>query len=41
VALIFAIMNWADCKKPFFIWLGGFVIAIIGAVGAVMLSMPT
>lgn len=30
VGLIFAIMHWADAKKPFLISLGGTVLAIIG-----------
>ena len=32
VALIFAIMHWNIAKKPFFIWLGGLVLMIIGAM---------
>ena len=32
VMLVFAIMNWSDCKKPFLIWLGGFVLIIAGVV---------
>ncbi|MBN1807512.1 MAG: hypothetical protein JW909_00475 [Planctomycetes bacterium] len=30
VALVFAIMNWQDCKKAFLIWVVGFVVYIIG-----------
>jgi hypothetical protein len=32
VALIFVIMHWQKSKKPFFIWLGGLVVYIIGMV---------
>lgn len=32
VLLVFAIMNWDVCKKPFLIWLGGFALVMVGMV---------
>ena len=32
VLLVFAIMNWGDCKKPFLIWLGGFALIMVAVV---------
>jgi hypothetical protein len=32
VGLVFAIMHWAECKKPFLYALAGFVLIILGTV---------
>ncbi len=44
VVLIFAAMHWAQNKQPFLIWLGGVVIAIVGALmggmGAMGAAVP-
>lgn len=42
VLLVFAIMHWEACKKPFLIWLAGFVLAVAGSVlgGASAIQMP-
>jgi len=42
VLLVFAIMHWEVSKKPFLIWLAGFVLIIIGTVigGASAIQMP-
>jgi hypothetical protein len=36
VLLVFVIMNWAENMKPFLIYLGGFVLMVVGA----MMSAP-
>lgn len=32
VSLIFVILHWRDAQKPFFLWLGGWLLVIVGVV---------
>ena len=41
VGLIFAILHWAECKKPFFYALAGLVLLILGGVMAPHTDMAT
>lgn len=39
VILVFVIKNWAATKKDFMGWVGGFVVAVLGAIASVFGAM--